>query len=839
LSGDRTYALVVTALVDTGGRAVSEVHLTIRTRHSADSTGTVPPDSSAAPSDTAAAESADGTPDTAPPGITAATISPCVPPEGYDSSRLPRIYRVDFAFTEALDPVNVPTVTAWAASGRASIRYAEWSAAAVTLVVEVWEVQPEGTECQIHVTGARDPWGNIAPELVLTFFVPGVSMPDETPPELLLSQPASGTLVEPRSLIRDGVRLVFSGPVDTTRVQVQVLLDGRPVAWRLVWGSGGMQLTLRSPLGTTPAEGQSYEVYLTNLRAPTGGQATSTVVAFSTTPSAGVELIAIDCDTTAGNQHLRLSQARGNLVTVELLADRVPRITGWSATVNFDPVQLRYRRGSFQPGTLVPELTPLVDAREGCVSVGGAVLGGGPGGGGSGRLGHLSFEVVDGFSGDAWLEVVDVRLALPAGDVYRSTVASRATISCPSATAPVPILTLDLDPAPGDQGVRAVVGAEAGQWYPVELHLQLAPAVTGWSAALRYDPRYLGYVPGSFYAGDYLAGLVPLVDDRSGMVTIGGSLLGTAASDSGSGWLGTVTFAVQQALVDQTELVATGLALRTVEHVTARSQPAATVTFAGVPVAAISLDSDLAEGDQQQLLVRRLDPGGRVTLQVHVHHARGVDGWSATLTYDPGAFRHLPNGFIATDFIPGFVSLIDEDEGRVSIGGGVLGPAPGADGDGLLGVISLAGLEGARNGATIRLTEYTLHLANGNLIRVQPSDVCVILDLLIAGVTAVSADDPPVSLPAVSALGPGYPNPFNGRTVLPVRLATGDVGWVDVFDAQGQRVRCLAEGLRGPGSFLLPWDGTDDLGRPLAAGVYFVRMQAGTHRQVRRMALIK
>ena len=41
-----------------------------------------------------------------------------------------------------------------------------------------------------------------------------------------------------------------------------------------------------------------------------------------------------------------------------------------------------------------------------------------------------------------------------------------------------------------------------------------------------------------------------------------------------------------------------------------------------------------------------------------------------------------------------------------------------------------------------------------------------------------------------------------------------------------------AEGMRSPGTHLVPWDGRDDGGRPAGAGIYFVRLvtPAGTYR---------
>ena len=70
------------------------------------------------------------------------------------------------------------------------------------------------------------------------------------------------------------------------------------------------------------------------------------------------------------------------------------------------------------------------------------------------------------------------------------------------------------------------------------------------------------------------------------------------------------------------------------------------------------------------------------------------------------------------------------------------------------------------------------------------------------------------------------PNPFRGR----VALALGPVPRAEVFDLAGRRVRALE--VRGDGTS--SWDGRDDTGRALPAGLYLVRWrQNGTPRMLR------
>ena len=62
---------------------------------------------------------------------------------------------------------------------------------------------------------------------------------------------------------------------------------------------------------------------------------------------------------------------------------------------------------------------------------------------------------------------------------------------------------------------------------------------------------------------------------------------------------------------------------------------------------------------------------------------------------------------------------------------------------------------------------------------------------------------------------------------------------IDVFDAGGRRIRTLVDGRQPAGRHGVAWDGGDGTGRPVAPGVYTVRMQAGAFRATQRMVRIR
>ncbi len=95
-----------------------------------------------------------------------------------------------------------------------------------------------------------------------------------------------------------------------------------------------------------------------------------------------------------------------------------------------------------------------------------------------------------------------------------------------------------------------------------------------------------------------------------------------------------------------------------------------------------------------------------------------------------------------------------------------------------------------------------------------------------------------------NALLPNYPNPFNPETWIPFDLAQESAVTITIYDSAGQTVRRLELGKLPAGSYRAKekaayWDGRDALGAPAASGVYFVRIEAGSFSETRRMVLLK
>ncbi len=95
-------------------------------------------------------------------------------------------------------------------------------------------------------------------------------------------------------------------------------------------------------------------------------------------------------------------------------------------------------------------------------------------------------------------------------------------------------------------------------------------------------------------------------------------------------------------------------------------------------------------------------------------------------------------------------------------------------------------------------------------------------------------------LPTVLALRGNVPNPFNPLTHVRFDLPHPARVQLDIYDVAGRRVRRLVAGEAYPaGRHEAVWNGRDDAGQSVAAGVYISRLQADGEQMTGRMLLMK
>jgi len=88
------------------------------------------------------------------------------------------------------------------------------------------------------------------------------------------------------------------------------------------------------------------------------------------------------------------------------------------------------------------------------------------------------------------------------------------------------------------------------------------------------------------------------------------------------------------------------------------------------------------------------------------------------------------------------------------------------------------------------------------------------------------------------ALLPASPNPVRGSTRLTFRVPAA--GWVrlSLFDQRGRLVRTLVDGEVPAGSHEATWTGRDAANRPVAAGIYFVRLETAEGTRAGKLAVL-
>lgn len=95
-------------------------------------------------------------------------------------------------------------------------------------------------------------------------------------------------------------------------------------------------------------------------------------------------------------------------------------------------------------------------------------------------------------------------------------------------------------------------------------------------------------------------------------------------------------------------------------------------------------------------------------------------------------------------------------------------------------------------------------------------------------------------MPARSSLElTNYPNPFNPSTTISYKLAANENVCMKLYNLKGQMVRELFSGTKAAGNQTFSFDGKDNKGQALSSGIYYIRLQAGTMSETRKILLMK
>ena len=154
-----------------------------------------------------------------------------------------------------------------------------------------------------------------------------------------------------------------------------------------------------------------------------------------------------------------------------------------------------------------------------------------------------------------------------------------------------------------------------------------------------------------------------------------------------------------------------------------------------------------------------------------------------------------------------------------------------------VGAVKVDGASASGDGKLVDLVFKTGDIPVSGDFQIVES-VLVGLDNAIEQITHIAIGDLR-PLPDAYGMDRNAPNPFNPSTVIGYQLPEAGQVRMVVYNLLGQEVRVLVNERMEAGDHKATWDGADVLGRRVASGIYFYRMQAGGFSATQRMLLLK
>ena len=96
-----------------------------------------------------------------------------------------------------------------------------------------------------------------------------------------------------------------------------------------------------------------------------------------------------------------------------------------------------------------------------------------------------------------------------------------------------------------------------------------------------------------------------------------------------------------------------------------------------------------------------------------------------------------------------------------------------------------------------------------------------------------------LNIPTEFSLNQNYPNPFNPLTTIRYDIPIQGVAKIHIYDVLGRSIKTLKNEFHIPGAYSVNWNGKDDRGQKVSAGVYFYRLSTDGFTKTNKMILLK
>ncbi|MCE5249119.1 T9SS type A sorting domain-containing protein [bacterium] len=199
-------------------------------------------------------------------------------------------------------------------------------------------------------------------------------------------------------------------------------------------------------------------------------------------------------------------------------------------------------------------------------------------------------------------------------------------------------------------------------------------------------------------------------------------------------------------------------------------------------------------------------------LNISASEVEGLNGLGLTLSYDTEALQLVNDGISGL----GTVNVTRETE------------------PGMLSINSYF-KEGEFNGGiTIAFTSK----GTNKDLNFELVDASVAINSTVSAVSEL-ANVTLNAVPTVYSLAQNFPNPFNPTTTIEYSIPqSGNVSLV-IYNMAGQKVRTLVNENQSAAFKKVVWDGKNELGESVAAGLYFYKLVSGNFTKIQKMTLIK